>query len=560
MSTRLLSSASIPSFFLEIEVISKMFKAFISFTLKRERRRFMKRKIIASLLVILALIVSTLLGVVVRSAEPSEPHPGNAMWIEPSSIDLTTAPIGYKFNVTVWINFTSIDPGDYIGAWQFCITYEKTYLNATRAGYTAGTMSQWFKDAGVTATMPVTPDLAAYNETHNYILHGEVWLMGSRPAEGSYGSLAWIEFELINKPEYQLSDYLSFMLTGVKRCKLLDENNNDVTDQFSFYAAEYKFELGPPPPSPPTVTGATIYVDPPEIIDPTLRPCSSFSVNITLINVTNMITCIFNLTYIPDILGWVSMNLFKVQNQTPTTKIIIDDEGGFLWAKLTYSSPITAVEPTPLMSIQFHVDSLGATPLDLRNTQLIDAEDNPIEHQAKDGYFATLIRDLTITTLTVSRNWVYQGWEVNINVTVKNNGNVNATFWLAVYCDSDKIANYTINNLAPNNETLLVLTWNTTDAIPCRNYTISAKAQILPYETNVADNEYYDGYVKVRILGDVNGDDIVDITDLYEVALYFGSRQGYPTWNPDVDLNRDQIIDIVDLYLTATNFGARCQP
>ena len=175
----------------------------------------------------------------VFAVEPSEPHPGNCMWIEPSTIDLTTQPIGSKFNVTVWINFTSIEPGNEIGAWQYVIIYNKTYINATRAGYTAGTMSQWFKDAGVTATMPVTPDLKPYNETHNYILHGESWLMGPKPSEGSYGSLSWIEFQIINKPEQQISDYLNFITTGTRRCKLLDESNNDVTNQFELPATTY---------------------------------------------------------------------------------------------------------------------------------------------------------------------------------------------------------------------------------------------------------------------------------------------------------------------------------
>jgi len=488
--------------------------------------------------------------------EPSEPHPGNAMWIEPSSIDLTTASVGDKFNVTIWINFTSIDPGNEIGAWQLVIVYEKMYLNATRAGYTGGTMSQWFKDAGVTATMPVTPDLSSYNETHNYILHGESWLMGPKPAEGSYGSLSWIEFELIKKPEYQLSDYLSFMLTGVKRCKLLDESNNDVTDQFSFYAAEYKFELGPPPPPPPV--GTMIYVDPSEIVDPTLHPCSSFSINITVSNVTNMKTCIFNLTYRPEIIGWMGMNILKVENQTPSPSITLNDEAGFLWTKLTYPSSVTIIGSAPLLTIQFHVNAFGATPLGLRDTQLLDPEGAPIEHEAKDGYFATLIRDITITNVTTSRNWVYEGREVNITVTVKNNGNINETFWLAIYYDNNLIENKTVENLPPGNETTLLFTWNTTGVSPCHNYTIKAEAQVLPYETNILDNEYFDGYVKVRFFGDMNGDDIVDISDLYQAALSFGATPSHPRWNPDADLNQDGIIDISDLYAIARNYGGKC--
>jgi subtilisin family serine protease len=72
---------------------------------------------------------------------PTEPHPGNSMWIEPSITYLAGMPLHLRFNITIWINFTSIDPGDHIGAWQFLIVYDKAYLNATKMGYTNGTIS-----------------------------------------------------------------------------------------------------------------------------------------------------------------------------------------------------------------------------------------------------------------------------------------------------------------------------------------------------------------------------------------------------------------------------------
>lgn len=160
---------------------------------------------------------------------PTEPHPGNSMWIEPSIICLSGLREHHRFNVTIWINFTSIELGNEIGAWQFVIVYDKAYLNATKVGYTAGTMSQWFKEVGVAATMPLSPDLRSFNETHNRILHGEVWMDGPKAPEGSYGSLSWIEFELTNIPYAPFTGYLQFITTGVKRCKLLNENREDVT-------------------------------------------------------------------------------------------------------------------------------------------------------------------------------------------------------------------------------------------------------------------------------------------------------------------------------------------
>lgn len=57
------------------------------------------------------------------------------------------------------------------------------------------------------------------------------------------------------------------------------------------------------------------------------------------------------------------------------------------------------------------------------------------------------------------------------------------------------------------------------------------------------------------LVGDINGDDIVDIFDVVMVATAFGSYPGHQRWNPDADLVPDGIIDIFDVVTIATNFG-----
>jgi len=54
---------------------------------------------------------------------------------------------------------------------------------------------------------------------------------------------------------------------------------------------------------------------------------------------------------------------------------------------------------------------------------------------------------------------------------------------------------------------------------------------------------------------DLNGDGIVNILDILICASAFGSRPGYPKWNPYVDLNQDGIINILDLVIIAVHFG-----
>ncbi|MFW9992316.1 MAG: hypothetical protein ACFFD4_09740 [Candidatus Odinarchaeota archaeon] len=117
---------------------------------------------------------------------PSEPHSANAMWLEPSSV--ITAKLGAKFNVTAYMNLTQKS-----FTWQIKLSYNSTYLNATRAGYTNGSTSAFF--AGH-SPVSITPRI---DNEEGYILGGET-LLGSDERVPGYGSLMWVEFDLIKLP------------------------------------------------------------------------------------------------------------------------------------------------------------------------------------------------------------------------------------------------------------------------------------------------------------------------------------------------------------------------
>jgi hypothetical protein len=137
-------------------------------------------------------IVSAPIVLLVRASTPTEPHAGDAMWTEPSLIDLSTATVsvGYKFNVTVWINLTLAS-----ASWQFVLAYDNSQLNATRAGYTAGTHSDFFNGL---ANVGLSPSFYVYNATHNAVLCAETLMLAIR--DPGYGSLEWVEFQVMSVP------------------------------------------------------------------------------------------------------------------------------------------------------------------------------------------------------------------------------------------------------------------------------------------------------------------------------------------------------------------------
>jgi len=420
--------------------------------------------------------------------------------------------------------------------------------------------------------------------------------------------------------------------------------------------------------SPPT--GSRIFIDPPEIIDPHAIPChTNFNINVSIDDIADMKTCEFNLTYNTNVISIIGLNFLSVNGQYPTLSLFANDTTGFIWAKLAYSMAITVSNPTPLVTLTFHVDNLGLTPLNLTETKIADSTGNPIPHDAYDGLFIAVIRDVAIISIVPSRTWAYPEWPVNITVKVKNKGNMSETFNVYAYYDSNTIGFLTVTDLAPNEVRDIIFEWDTTgvgegnytlkavaDTVPyelnttdntltdgkvwitvhihdiaivditlsdnwtfpgwivkinvtalnngdftetfdvkayynktligtvhvtalasedtyvaqfdlntstlqpCHTYTIKGEATLVPYEYNETNNILVDGDLKVRWFGDLNGDDKVDLKDVYIVTLAFGSYPGHPRWNPVADVNRDNKVDLKDVYIVFRNYGKGCLP
>jgi len=190
---------------------------------------------------IVVIITSNLAVFLAYAGVPSEPHPANAMWIEPTSVDLAreTHDIGYKFNVTVWVNITTVpSPTQVVKSWQFVMSYDKCLLNAIRCGYTEGAKSQFFSN--ITA-VPVEPQFGSLNATHNFVMHGETWITGPKRTVPGYGSLSWVEFEVTAKPPegQTYTSLIGLVTTGVRICKILDDELTRVP--FTVYHSVYRY-------------------------------------------------------------------------------------------------------------------------------------------------------------------------------------------------------------------------------------------------------------------------------------------------------------------------------
>ncbi|HVP93165.1 MAG TPA: dockerin type I domain-containing protein, partial [Acidobacteriota bacterium] len=60
-----------------------------------------------------------------------------------------------------------------------------------------------------------------------------------------------------------------------------------------------------------------------------------------------------------------------------------------------------------------------------------------------------------------------------------------------------------------------------------------------------------------ELVGDVNGDGMVNLKDVLLAGLAFGSTPDSPKWNQHADINSDNMIDMLDIYAIASHFGEK---
>jgi len=167
--------------------------------------------------------------------------------------------------------------------------------------------------------------------------------------------------------------------------------------------------------------------------------------------------------------------------------------------------------------------------------------------------------DIGIINIPTSKTVVGQGYQLNITAKILNYGINTETFTITVYAHITVITQTQIT-LTSRKSTTITFTWDTT-GFAKGSYTITAKAEPVPGETDTADNTFEDGMVLVTFLGDVNGDGKVRVNDVLAVALAFGTNCGGPPnsngyfYEPNLDITNDLKIRVNDVLITAVNFG-----
>ncbi len=464
----------------------------------------------------------------------------------------TNYPLGY-----VIVNVSIFDV-KFLSVWQINLTWDPELLEIANKAINADMYVPTSNVFGNYPDMtdPVISDSSAF------------WVVGIKSGGPEHingsGTLCRIKFNVTKAPSEgeTLSCNIHFVLEGedLFYTKLIEPDGMTL---ITYTTEDGYYEYSWPPPPPPPSEGAAFAVNPPEIINSSILPPQLIQYNVTIKNVTDMYGYGFSLKYDPAILWCVSLTVLDVLGETNyIPEFSVNNTGGLVTVNVTFISPavpITTESEFPVVALVFRVRGIGATLLELDNTSLVDSLGRPIPHVVHDGLFANIIRDLAVTNVVTSGTWVYQGNQLKINATVKNQGEITETsIVLSVYYDGNLLGGNTIASLNPSEEVTLTFSWNTTGITPCHNYTISAEVAAVPYELNLLNNIYSDGQVKVRWYGDVNGDDVVDGQDIQLLKNAIPSMPGDPKWNPEADVNDDGLVDGVDYQRTKRRIGQGC--
>jgi len=146
------------------------------------------------------------------------------------------------------------------------------------------------------------------------------------------------------------------------------------------------------------------------------------------------------------------------------------------------------------------------------------------------------------------------GYQMSFLVFVKNYGNNPEISNVTVYANATVIGTQTNVFLEANSTAILEFMWDTIGWSK-DNYVFTAVADPVPDETDTLDNSLSFTMVFLGLPGDVDGNGVTNMLDVYLIAIHFGARVGDLGYVRNYDIEDDGLISMLDLYHAALCFG-----
>jgi outer membrane protein assembly factor BamB len=174
--------------------------------------------------------------------------------------------------------------------------------------------------------------------------------------------------------------------------------------------------------------------------------------------------------------------------------------------------------------------------------------------------FGFLESDVTIINVTSAKTVIGQGYGGNVAVTAQNLGDLTQNFNVTIYANLTFTGALNFDLTSGSNASKLFV-WNTT-GFAYGNCTLKAAADIIPGETDIANNNYTCPVpVHVGVPGDISGstqgvyDGTCNMRDIQFLILLFNTMPSSPNWKPNADVNNNGAVNMRDIQIAILNFG-----
>jgi hypothetical protein len=168
---------------------------------------------------------------------------------------------------------------------------------------------------------------------------------------------------------------------------------------------------------------------------------------------------------------------------------------------------------------------------------------------------ATPYHDVCVNRVETDKTVVGESYVTHVNVSVKNKGFYAENLTLTVRANNVVIYTQALS-ISAGEDVEVAFAWNNSGLGKDR-YTLRASVATVAGETRTFDNTYVGNVITVSIVGDVDGDFDVDISDVVKITAIYGLKRDDPRYNSNSDINGDGAITILDVVKCTAHYGQK---
>jgi hypothetical protein len=318
---------------------------------------------------------------------------------------------------TFFVNIT-VSNVQNMKSWGIGVIFDNTTLAYNGTRRPPDHVFKGVEDLGTSMIAPAVV-VADYDATHKEIQWGCAYIMPDPPwTFNGTGVLCQLRFQVIAPVNATYPKWSTLLEFDPAWTAVYQHPSGTLTPDFANGRVKYLY---------PFVSGSTVLaVSPSSVVNASLTAGSSFTVNLTVTNATDLYQWQTDVYYNNTLLnatGATEGDFLPTRGTTVFHANILQSFNA-THGQITLTENITGASlgvygNGQLAAITFEVLDNGSTPITVCNDILYDSENSPASHTTTNGYFSNiLVPKLCIEPSEVRDPTLVPGSQFNINVTV----------------------------------------------------------------------------------------------------------------------------------------------